>query len=199
MKRTFFLAPILLLAFASSARSADTTDRCAVQKKAWQTAVGATEQARALEIWNACEAWVKEQGKVDLVATRDAWAQSLDKLPNGGWTLLTVSDDGTFAVFGSLRHATREGNVVAVSQRWEYREQQNDNSRSYVVREMYDCAQAASKSVSSNSYRQSNLSGEASSKIYDEKWVPVAPGTLGESLLDWACKTVPQSQAAKAR
>jgi surface-adhesin protein E len=199
LNRVFLLAPFLLLALAASAHSADTPDPCARQRQATIDAFGTPKHAAATELWQACVTWANNQGKEDLVATKDAWAQSLDKLPNGGWMLLMVSDDGTFAVFGSLRHATREGDVVSVWERWEYRERQANNTRSSVVRKMYDCARVVSKPVSSASYSQSNLSGAASSNAYDERWVPVVPGSMGDSLLEWACKSTPRVQAAKAQ
>jgi hypothetical protein len=206
LKRIAFLAPILLLALAPSARSADAPDPCPVQKKAWQDSVGPTEAGKTLEIWNACVALAKGPAKVDFVATRDAWAQSLDKLPNGGWEFLMVSPDGTYAIFGSHRHATREGGIVSLWDRYEFRESQPRNGganyKSVVYREMYDCTGVRSKSVSNTYYSENNLSGVGPSYTYEEAkvaWAPVIPGTVGDSLLDWACKTTPRAQPAKAQ
>jgi hypothetical protein len=107
------------------------------------------EEAR--KDWQTCTTIAAEQKKEKFVATRDSWTASLDKLPSGGWVFLTVSSDGTYAIFGSHRHATREGNVVALWLRTEYREGQSNGSEGYksvVERNMYDCARMASKQVS---------------------------------------------------
>jgi hypothetical protein len=115
---------------------------------------------------------------------------------------LMVSDDGTYAVFGSRRHAIREGNVVSIWLRREYRESQSNGAGSYkaaVERYMYDCARVASKNVAGTFYSENNLGGSGSSFTNEEKlvsWVPAIPGTLGDFLLDWACKTVPRAQPA---
>jgi hypothetical protein len=199
LKRIFAFAPVLLLAAPLLCRADWKPHPCALQKQVWQDTVGAAEQAKAADIWRACTVLAKDQQKVEFAETRNTWATSLDKLPAGGWMLLMVSEDGRFAVFGSLRHATREGNVVSVWERWEFREDQTDNSRSSVVRKMYDCARVASKPVSATSYPQNNLGGGGLSRSYDEKWDPAIPGSMGDQLLDWACKTVPRSQPAKAQ
>ena len=67
---------------------------------------------------------------------------------------------------------------------------------------MYDCAGIRSKSVSGTYYVNNNLDGAGSSYTYDETkvaWAPAIPGTIGDSLLDWACETIPpRAQPAKA-
>jgi hypothetical protein len=205
MRRIFVFAPVLLIVFAASVHAGEKPDSCALQKQAWQDAIGGTEQAKAAEVWRACTVWAKDQQKMELAETRNTWAASLDKLPNGGWEFLMVSPDGAYAIFGSHRHATREGSVVSLWLRYEYRESQTlDGSTSYksvVYRDMNDCAGVRSKFIASTFYGENNLGGSGTSYTHDDgkvAWAPVIPGTVGDSLLDWACKTTPRSQAAKA-
>jgi hypothetical protein len=128
--RKSLLAAILLLGFTSASRAEDTPDPCALQEKASRDAIGKSQPEfdEAQKTWLACSTAARQQKKAEFVATRDAWASSLDKLPAGGWIFLMVSPDGTYAVFGSHRHATREGNVVSLWLRYEYRESQTNPS-----------------------------------------------------------------------
>lgn len=191
-----------MLAIASAVHADDKPAPCALQDKAWSdTKYGTPEYEEAKRTLQKCADLASEQKKAELEATRDTWAASLDKLPNGGWMFLMVSPDGTYAVFGSHRHATREGSVVSLWLRYEYREQQTingySNVKSAVERDMYDCASVRSKSVSNTYYGESNIGGGSGTSIsYDEAkvaWAPVIPGTVGDYLLDWACKTVPRA------
>ena len=206
MRRILLLLPVILYAQTSPCRADE--DPCAQQYKEWTAAKSGTpEYDQAYKYWQSCQAIVSQQKKTELAGSRDTWAASLDKLPNGGWIYLTVSPDGTYAVFGSHRHAIREGNVVALWLRYEYRESQTNHAavgyKSVVERDMYDCARVTSKAVADTYYSDNNLGGGGgTSYTYEEKsvtWVPVIPGTLGDTLLDWACKSVPRPQPAKAQ
>jgi len=160
--------------------------------------MGTPQDDEASETYKKCEATANEQKKAEFAATRDTWAASLDKLSSGGWVFLLVSSDGTFAVFGSHRHATREGNVATIWLRFEYREEQVNGSETYkslVERNKYDCVRMTSKEVSSTYYGENNLGSGGSSLTFDESkaaWTPAIPGTLGDELLDWACKSTPR-------
>jgi hypothetical protein len=124
----------------------------------------------------------------------------------GGWKLLDVSSDGTTAIFGSHRHDSRKGNVVAVWLRYEYRDSRSQNGESFkslVERSLYDCDRIASKEISQTAYPDNNLEGvPVLSSTFDEgkvTWTPVIPGTVGDELLDWACKTTPVTSSAKPK
>jgi hypothetical protein len=187
----------LCLLFASTSRAADP---CAYQEQELATkSFGTPEHAEAQKWLNVCRASVEKDKKATFPATREAWAASLDKLPAGGWAFLMVSDDGTYAVFGSHRHATREGSTVSLWLRYEYREAQLNNAnqlyKSVVQRKIYDCAHAASKSAADSFYSENNLGAPGSSYTYDEKkmaWDPAIPGSVGDSLLEWACNSTPR-------
>jgi hypothetical protein len=198
-KRIELLAPMLLL-MASVCLADNKPSPCALQSEVLSAATpGSREAIDALKHFQECLRLASEQERMDWAVTRHTWAGSLDKLPNGGWVFLTVSEDGTYAVFGSRRHAVREGSVASIWVRYEYRERQShggENYQSDVVRVMYDCARVASKDVAITYYSGSNLEGEPTSYTYDEskvRWSPAIPGTLGDSLLDWACNAAPRS------
>ena len=106
-------------------------------------------------------------------------------------------------MFGSRRHESRKGSTVAVWLRFEYREAQGDGFKSAVERDIYDCARIASKTLSVTYYNENNLGGApGSSTTYDEdkvSWAPAIHGTVGDFLLDWACKTASKAQPAKTQ
>jgi hypothetical protein len=58
-----------------------------------------------------------------------------------------------------------------------------------------------SKGVSSTYYGENNLGGGTGSSVNSDEakvsWAPAIPGTVGDYLLDWACKAVPRVPTAK--
>jgi hypothetical protein len=181
--------------FASAHADADPSEPCSLQWKSYSAAQPSSpEHAEWSHAWRAC-----------IATSRNEWAAALKPLPGGEWMLLMVDDDGLFAIFGSHRHATREGNVATLWLRYEQRESQTESGeyyRSKVERVMYDCARVASKIVSITYYGGSNLDAIGNSFTYDVSkvgWAPVIPGTIGDSLIDWACKSTSRAQPAKAQ
>jgi hypothetical protein len=205
LKRILLFAPALLYVFSPPIQADERPNPCANQEQARKDLLGKPGYDEAEKAWQQCATLAIQQRKTELEATRDTWAASLDKLPNGGWIFLMVSPDGTYAVFGSRRHATREGSVVSLWLRYEYREQQTlngySNVKSVVERDMYDCARVKSKGVSSTYYGENNLGGGTGSSVNSDEakvsWAPAIPGTVGDYLLDWACKAVPRVPTAK--
>jgi hypothetical protein len=201
--RIILFVPLLLLTLTSACLAEEKPGPCANQDLELATQkYGTPGYDSALKNFQACLAIAAEQKKAEYADTRDAWAASLDKLPNGGWIFLMVSPDGTYAIFGSHRHATREGNIAAIWLRYEYRDQQKNNMasqyRSEVERDMYDCSRITFKGVAFTYYASNNLGGDGLPYTYDEAkvaWTPAIPGTVGDSLLDWACKTTSRPRA----
>jgi hypothetical protein len=208
MNRIAALILFALPAITSPARADEAPDPCAFEATtALHAAAAGTpeETAEARQALNECYKRATEQRKRELVESRNTWAAGLDKLPAGAWVLLTVASDGTYALFGSHRHGTRKGSVVAVWLRYEYREAKSDSGATYlseVERTLYDCERVASKLVAITYYNGNNLDGAGRSSTYDEEkesWDPVIPGTMGDALLDWACRTTPGGQPAKTK
>jgi hypothetical protein len=204
MNKRIFLLLLLGCLFSSPGHADETPAPCASE---WKAATdpsarsGTYEEARAA--LETCEARAREQKKKEFAQTGSTWAAGLDPLANAGWVLLAVAPDGTNAVFGSRRHETRKGSTVAVWLRFEYREAQGDGFKSAVERDVYECARIASKALSVTYYSENNLGGAPrNSTTFDEdkvSWAPVIPGTVGDLLLDWVCKTASKAQPAKTQ
>jgi hypothetical protein len=206
------LFPFSVLLFFASASRADeeANPPCQPEYKAALDATGSPKFAEAQKQLDDCTALFMQQQEIaeqkkhaEFAVTGHTWAATLDRLPEGGWTFVMVSDEGTYAVFGTRRHAIRTGDVVTVWLRFEYREPQTNSGERYksqVERKVYDCARMASKTVSDTRYAENNLTGVGASDTYDESkisWTPAIPGTVGDFLIDWACKSVPRAQPAK--
>lgn len=207
MKYARFAVLLVLLGClcSSPAFASDEAAPCPSELQKVLTAASANDPnyQKIREAWDECEDRAETAKKADFARTADAWAAGLDRLPGGGWVLLEVRPDGTSAVFGSRRHEIRKGSVVAVWLRTEYRETQANNGISYkslVERDMYDCERIANKEVSVAYYGENNLNAPAGSFTFDEEkstWNPIIPGTVGDSLLDWACRAS-KAQPAKS-
>jgi hypothetical protein len=213
MSKLLFFALFLGCLFSSPGRADEAPDPCAAESQRYNdslksfTLAGLPEASQAL---SECrkqaseqKALAYEQEKKKWPETGATWAAGLNNLPDGGWTLLFVPADGTYAVFGSRRHATRRGSVATVWLRYEYREAQTSLGASYksaVNRSLFDCDRIAAKAVSGTTYTNNNLDDPGPSITYEEAkvgWTPVIPGTLNEFLLDWACRTTAGAQSAK--
>jgi len=191
--------------FSIRCRADEPTGPCTSEWKQFVSSMDKPDSDSARQAWDECRKRANEEKKKSLADTATAWARGLDPLLAGGWELLSVSPDGTLAVFGSHRHGTRKGSVVAVWLRFEYREGKSIDGVSYksvVERDLYDCGRVASKGVSATYYFENNLQSPGPSNVYEEgkiAWDPAIPGTLGDSLLSWACRTTPGAQPAKAK
>src|SRR5579863_4115220 len=142
--RTFLL---LLLGFALSSPGHADEPPCAPELKQAVASAGTPGYEQASQAWKDCQRQADEQKKANYAATRNAWADGLDPLAEGGWTLQGVSRDGTYATFTSRRHETRKGSVVAVWLRFENRESTTSNGitfKSEVERDLYDCERITS-------------------------------------------------------
>jgi hypothetical protein len=152
------LLPLCLLACMTSlpGHAEDAPAPCAAEHKQWwdelSTPHHEQQSQEAAKVLKVCEDQAEATKKADFARTGSTWAAGLDPLPAGGWASLLVSNDGTFSIFGSHRHDSRKGSVVAVWLRTEYREMQTapngSKFRSAVERDLYDCDRIAQKEVS---------------------------------------------------
>jgi hypothetical protein len=203
--KRIFLSSFALLAFAPLAFADGADPACAVEMTAYKNAPTVTSKADAWDKYNTCSETYGVKHKQQLIDTANDWAASLDRMPQGGWVLLGIGSDGTVATFGSLRHATRQGNIVTVWLRFEYRETQGrpgNYHKSQVQRVMNDCVGMRIQAVSSSGFSDNNLSGQGQTFTTEETkggWISAIPGSLGEMYLDWACKTAPRSAAQTAK
>jgi hypothetical protein len=87
----------------------------------------------------------------------------------------------------------RSGHQVTVWIRQEYAEPQRGGDEVYlssVEKIQYDCANERGRVFLIIYYAENNIAGSQQSESTDVKqaqWVPIVPGTEGESLYQWAC------------
>lgn len=135
----------------------------------------------------------------------EVWAKTIDLLPNGGWQYITVTGADEL-LFASTRNVAQAGPTVAAWFRWEYMTAQSDEySTSYhslVVREEVDCSRQAMRSLASAYYSKNNLGGASSSFVTEQKlpvWSPAIPGTIGDTMVTWACSKLKHSPKTSPR
>ena len=123
-----------------------------------------------------------------------AWVRTLNPLAAGGWQFRTVASDGSWASFSTEHQMKRSGHLVTAWLRQEYPEPQRSNNGgiylSYVEKIQYDCANERARALLIIYYSENNITGSEESDATDVKqavWVPIVPGTPGESIYQWAC------------
>ncbi len=123
-----------------------------------------------------------------------AWVRTLNPLSAGGWQFRSVAPDGSWASFSTDHQLKRSGHLVTAWLREEYPEPQRSNSGgvylSYVEKIQYDCANERARALLIIYYSDNNITGSEESDATDAKqavWVPIVPGTPGETIYQWAC------------
>jgi hypothetical protein len=185
------LAALTLL--TTPAFAGDSPAPCDSEVTQLIASIGKPQYAEAQKAADECHA--REKKKDVTAATGAIWSTKIELLPSGGWEVLDVSEDGISILFGSRRHEVRKGTTVAIWLRDEFRENQVKNGQTYkglVERDVYDCERMTNKTLSVTYYAENNLQASGNSYSYDEgtvRWIPIIPGTVGESILEWACKS----------
>lgn len=107
------------------------------------------------------------------------------------WILVNGGDD--FAIFATKAGARRDGDRVAISQRWEYKHPLPESgAHSSRPRVEYDCTARMSRLIGLVYFERNNLAGTILSPEMKkhETWEAVLPGTRGEAMMDWACVNI---------
>ncbi len=168
------------------------------------SSVCAAQTPEQQKMWDAQRAQAQADAKVKadkLAAQRAArkadpmaWVRTLNPLTAGGWQFRSVASDGSWASFGTEHQLKRSGHLVTAWLRQEYPEPQRSNSGgvylSYVEKIQYDCANERARALLIIYYSDNNITGSEESDATDVKqavWVPIVPGTPGESIYQWAC------------
>jgi hypothetical protein len=95
------IIPLLFLALLFSSRGRADEAPCANEYKELVASTGdAANYEQLRQALQECEAKASAQKKKEFAETGLTWAQGLNPIAEGGWALLGVSPDGTFAVFG---------------------------------------------------------------------------------------------------
>ena len=157
--------------------------------------------------WQEAQQVVKDKFKLldrrwaeEDAANRHDWVDSLDPMKDRGWTLLEGNVDGRTAIFATRKQLIRNDDVVSAWFRVEMRS--SDSEGSELWREDYDCKRLLGRQVSSDLYSKPNLEGPnpAYSRFVaqkDQSWVPQKPDSVGEGMMDWACKFAPLAAKGK--
>jgi hypothetical protein len=170
-----------------------------------QSAVCAAQTPEQQKMWDAqrAQAQADEKVRAEKLATQRAarkadpmaWVNTLNPLTAGGWQFRSVAPDGSWASFSTEHQLKRSGHLVTAWLRQEYPEPQRSNNGgvylSYVEKIQYDCTHEQARALLIIYYSENNITGSEESDATDVKqavWVPIVPGTPGESIYQWACR-----------
>ena len=169
-----------------------------------QSAFCAAQTPEQQKMWDAqrAQAQVDEKARIEKLGAQRAarkadpmaWVGTLNPLTTGGWQFRSVASDGSWASFSTEHQLKRSGHLVTAWLRQEYPEPQRSNNGniylSYVEKIQYDCAHEQARALLIIYYSENNITGSEESDATDVKqavWVPIVPGTPGESIYQWAC------------
>ena len=167
---------------------------------------GAAQTPEQQKLWDAQRAQQQadDRAKAERLAAQRAarkadpmaWVRTLNPMTEGGWQFRTVAPDGSFASFSTEHQMKRSGHLVTAWMRQEYPEPQRSESGgiylSNVEKVQYDCANERARALLIIYYSENNITGTQQSEATDVKeapWVPIVPGTQGESIYTWVCAT----------
>jgi hypothetical protein len=120
------------------------------------------------------------------------WVKELDLKGRMDWEWIETYVDEVY--FATRREAGREGDVVTLWTRIEYRlPQEPGGYRSVLSRDTWDCRERRKANVNTVYFKWNNLDDAEPmtqrSNLTD--WQVVEPGTLGDTLLQFACSLEP--------
>lgn len=126
--------------------------------------------------------------EVPMKGLGNEWVKELDLKGRMDWEWIETYPDEAY--FATRQDFEREGDIVTMWTRVEYRVPQEPGAyRSAASRDQWDCAAKRKANVRTVYYRWKNLDDNeattARANLTD--WQVVEPGTLGETLLKFAC------------
>ena len=123
------------------------------------------------------------------------WVKQLDLKGRMDWEWIETYPEQVF--FATRQDARRNGNVVTMWMRIEYKDTRMPGPhRSAVSRDDWDCDRRRRANIGTFFYRWNNLEGgdpERATSIL-RNWETVEPGTLADTLLDFACSIQPMQE-----
>lgn len=142
--------------------------------------------AAGLIVSGAATAQVNE---VPMKGLGNEWVKKLDLKGRMDWEWIETYSKEVY--FATRQDSSREGDIVTMWTRIEYLEPQDPGAhRSVASRDQWDCKTQRKANVSVVYYRWQNLddnepTAQKAGPMQD--WHKVEPGTLGATLLDFAC------------
>ena len=126
------------------------------------------------------------------------WVKQLKLKGTMDWEWIETYPDRVF--FATRRGAAREGDIVTMWMRIEYRDTQSASShRSALSRDDWDCRQKRRANIATFLFRWNNLDDDdperASAML--RNWEVIEPGTLADTLLQFACSITPTQELVR--
>jgi hypothetical protein len=132
---------------------------------------------------------------VPMMGAGNEWVKKLDLKGRMDWEWIETYPEQVF--FASRRDARREGDIVTMWMRIEYRQPRSPGPHSSALsRDKWDCKEKRRANVGTFFFRWNNLEDDdpEHSTALMTSWEPVEPGTLAQTLLDFACSITPTQQ-----
>jgi hypothetical protein len=123
------------------------------------------------------------------------WVKRLQLRGTMDWEWIETYPDKVF--FATRRAAARDGDIVTMWMRIEYKETQSPSShRSAMSRDDWDCAGRRRANVATFFFRWNNLDDDDPERATAllRNWEKIEPGTLADTLLAFACSITPTQQ-----
>jgi hypothetical protein len=116
------------------------------------------------------------------------WVKALDLKGRMDWEWLETYPEQVY--FATRHDSARKGDVVSMWTRLEYKHPQNPlDHRSSVSRDDWDCKERRRMTRGLVFYQWNNLEDESPERSSNPLpyWEDIEPGTIGETLLEFAC------------
>lgn len=125
----------------------------------------------------------------------NTWVKRLKLKGRMDWEWIETYPDRVY--FATRRDATRQGDTVTMWMRVEYKEVQSpSNHYSALSKDQWDCKQKRRNNLGTFFFRHNNLDdGDPEhSTSYFKTWEVIKPGSLADTLLQFACSIYPTQQ-----
>jgi len=123
------------------------------------------------------------------------WVKKLQLKGRMEWEWIETYPDQVF--FATRRDARRDGAVVTMWMRIEYKDTRSPSShKSALSRDDWDCAQKRRANLGTFFFRWNNLDDDdpEQATAFLRSWEKIEPGTLADTLLQFACSIRPTQE-----
>ena len=149
----------------------------------------------ALALFAAAPAALAQLTTVPMRGVGNEWVKDLDLRGRMDWEWLETYPEQVY--FATRHDALRNGDIVTMWTRVEYKHPQSPSShKSAASRDDWDCKQRKRSTHGVFFYQWNNLEDEDPEHSTNllRTWEPIAKGTIGETLLNFACGLQPMKQ-----
>ena len=149
----------------------------------------------ALALFAAAPAALAQLTTVPMRGVGNEWVKDLYLRGRMDWEWLETYPEQVY--FATRHDALRNGDIVTMWTRVEYKHPQSPSShKSAASRDDWDCKQRKRSTHGVFFYQWNNLEDEDPEHSTNllRTWEPIAKGTIGETLLNFACSLQPMKQ-----